>query len=187
MFRKRFVRALWVERTKYGPSLSTSQKMGMTAVTMRRGGLFIVALRLMTLLTFVSYLFVGASFALVTHSACHHCQHDQKDNHKHDADHHQSSAHTSTRPGDSCPISSSGRHCDKCHSQSSASITLCPAGTLHHEQGEIVSIAKYVVSAVLGMVGESPIRIEAPITLHAPSKTPSPPPGRPPTFSFWSA
>ena len=187
MFQKKFVRVLWVERTKYGPSLSTPLKMAMTRGIMRRGGFFIVSLRLMALLTFVSYLFAGAGFALVIHSACHHCQHAPKNDHKHDPNHRHESVQTSARPGESCPISSSGRHCDKCHSQSSASITLCPAGTLHHEQGEIVPIAKYVLSPVLGVVDESPIRTEAPITLHTPSKTPSPPPGRPPTFSFWSA
>ena len=161
--------------------------MAMMRGIMRRGGFFIVSLRLMTLLTFVSYLFAGAGFALVIHSACHHCQHASKDDHKHEANHHHESVQTFARPGESCPISSSGRHCNKCRSQSSVSITLCTAGTLHHEQGEIVSIAKYVVSPILGVVGESPIRTEAPIKLHTPSKTPFPPPGRPPTFSSWSA
>lgn len=177
-----------MEKTEHRPSLSTPLKMGMMAVTMRRGGFFIVSLRLMTLLTFVSYLFVGVSFALVVHSACHHCQHAQNGHQTPDAPdaNHHSSAHTSVQPGDSCPISSSGRHCDNCHSKNDAGMTLCTGGTLHHEQGEVVSIAKFVVSPVLGMVDEFPVRIEARVKPQTVSTFSPPPPGRPPSFSFLS-
>ena len=142
---------------------------------------FTVSLRLLTLLTFVGYLFAGASLSVVAQTACH-CQHAQAEHHTHGTSQH----HKPVQAGDSCPLSSSGRHCDNCHTQTGPSITLCPGGKLHHEQGEIVSIAKFVGSATRVLLDNFPHRLEELVPIQASTRVPFPPRGRPPTPSFLS-
>ena len=150
----------------------------MTSATMRQTGQ--LAIHFMALLSFVSYLFAGASLSLVAPTACHHCRQAQTEHHAHGESLH----HKPVQAGDSCPLSSSGRQCESCHPQTGPNIRLCPGGKLHHEQGEVLTLAKFIVPPAFLAVDKFPVWTEERMLFRLPTTLAFPPRGRPPTLSF---
>ena len=138
--------------------------------SMRLGVRSSITLRLCAVLIFVSYLFAGASFALPNGPLCKHCA--------------QMGETSTVKPGASCPLSSRGHHCHTKHGQNEGGIVMCPDGCLHHGQGEISAVAKYMTSPPVLLLERLPLTFAAGEILIAMLENPFPPPYYPPISVF---